>query len=69
MGKITQPAKDVHFFLWKPPPLKKSEKRYFIFYYKNRKTCQFYAFTIKSDFGNMSESGEFRYLRTLHWRA
>ena len=27
---------------------------------RDRNACQFHAFTIKNDFGNMSESGEFR---------
>ena len=37
--------------------LKKNEKCYFIFYYKNRNTWQFHAFTIQNNFGNMSKSG------------
>ena len=39
-------------------PLKKSEKHYFIFYYKNRNTSQFHAFTIKNNFKIMSETGQ-----------
>ena len=42
-------------------PLKKSEKHYFIFYYKNRNTSQFLALTTKNDFRNVSENGKFRF--------
>ena len=47
------------YFLDKPLPLKKNEKRYFILHYKNKNTRQFHAFTIKNDFGNMSKGGQF----------
>ena len=53
------------FFLKKLLPLKKNEKRYFIFYYKNRNTCQFHAFTIKNYFGNVPESDKFRFENSL----
>ena len=53
-----------HFFSRKAT-LKKEEKRYFIFYYKYRNTCQFYVFTIKNDFGNMAVSGEFGFENSL----
>ena len=46
-------AQDTYFFIFfleKPLPLKQNEKRYVIFYYKNRNTYQFYAFMIKNDF-------------------
>ena len=48
------------FFHEKPVLLKKNEKCYFIFYYKNRNACKFHPFTIKNEFGSMSETGEFR---------
>ena len=52
----------------------KMRKRYFIFCIKNRNTCQFHSFAIKNDFGNMLESGEFRFensfkklVQNIHW--
>ena len=56
--KIGSSSARFHFFLEKPQPLKKNEKKYSIFYYRNRNTGQFHAFKIKNDLGNMWESGE-----------
>ena len=54
------------FFSEKPPPLKKKEKCYSIFYYKNRNAWQFHALTIKNDFGNLTERGEFKFENNLN---
>ena len=58
-------AQDLHFFLFfleNPLFLKKNWKRSSIFFYKDRNTDQFNAFTIKNDFGSVSESDEVRFL-------
>ena len=55
----------IFFFFEKPQDLKKNEKRNSIFYYKNKNTFKFHAFTIKNDFGNASESGELRFENSL----
>ena len=56
-------TKDIYFpFLsWKSLSLKKKGKRYSSFYFINRNTYQFNAWTIKNDFGNMSQSVECRF--------
>ena len=46
--------------------LEENEKRYLIFYYKNKYTCQFHAFKIKNDFGNTSESAECKFENILN---
>ena len=53
------------FFLEKPLYLLKSGKRLSIFYCKNMCTYKFYALTIKSALGNMSENSEFRFENSL----
>ena len=68
-GNDSKSAQDVHFFLFfleKPLSLKKIEKRYFIFCYRKRNTCQFHAFAIKNDFVNMSEIGLFKFENSLN---
>ena len=57
-------AQGVHFFFEKLQPLKKKEKRFSIFYHKNRNTYQF-SFVIKNDFRNMSDCGNFRFENSL----
>ena len=57
---MVQDLNFVIFFLEKPQSLKKNEKRYSNFYYKNRNTNKFNSFTIKNYFGNPSESVVFR---------
>ena len=54
------------FLLKKPLPFKKNVQCYFIFYYKNSNTSQFHAFKITNDFGNASESSEFRFENSLN---
>ena len=63
-GKMTQSwlkMRTFSFFSRKTAIFKET----FFCYYKNRNTCQFYAFTIQIDFGNMSERGEFRFKNNM----
>ena len=66
-GKMTRNRLKMYFIIFfsKNRYLKKYEKLYFIFYYKNRNTSQFLVFMIKNDFKNVSESGEFRFENSL----
>ena len=43
----------------------KNDNHLSIFYSKNKCTYKFYAFTIKSGLGSMSESSEFRFENSL----
>ena len=49
-----------HFFPHKITVCTEKRKNRSIFYYKNKYTYEFLAYTSKTDFGNISESDEFR---------
>ena len=63
-----KPNQNAHFekcFLESLVFLQKNEKSYAIFQYMNKITNQSQVFAIKIDFGNVSESGEFRFKNSL----